>query len=145
MPYFRLGFDLIASSGACRSGVFQFHVDDLEQVVDRLHGGVGSDSEALANLGYFGLNFLGVCHNSLLLNVNERFLILGESSLGSTTVQTHRLSSVPSGNNEVVGELYDLQLPRILGGYRNPRCIGCEGNGLFTLNSGVVRGRRYFN
>lgn len=41
----------------------QFQVNNLKQVVDRLHRGVGSNLQAFANLGDEGLNLLCVAHN----------------------------------------------------------------------------------
>ena len=48
-------------------------------------------------------------------------LILRESCFGSITVKTHSLGGVPCSDYQVVGRLYDLQLPLNLGGHRYTR------------------------
>lgn len=48
---------------AALTSIGQFQVNNLEQVVDRLHRGVGSNLQAFANLGDEGLNLLCVAYN----------------------------------------------------------------------------------
>lgn len=48
---------------AALTSIGQFQVNNREQVVDRLHRGVGSNLQAFANLGDEGLNLLCVAYN----------------------------------------------------------------------------------
>lgn len=50
-------------AAAALTSIGQFQVNNLEQVVDRLHRGVGSNLQTFANLGDEGLNLLFVAYN----------------------------------------------------------------------------------